>query len=209
MRAENIYIELQRLNLILREETGVAAPHVCLAYASSARIYDTISNVALMYHHEGSTREAVLMFNFFLDNEEEEIVGDASFAKTMMLFMSKATGVGMQAEGDIVELLFAIATKIRLKPATLPVWFVPKRNNSTHANAMDPGKAPYDDFPLFYLLLHFVHHEGSVGDFARTGLLYLVEAASHSEVLEGWLIESDLATLMASGLGALYSQLSR
>lgn len=27
--------------------------------------------------------------------------------------------------------------------------------------------------------------------------------------LEQWIVESDLATLMASGLGALYSQLSR
>ncbi len=54
-----------------------------------------------------------------------------------------------------------------------------------------------------------MHHEGRVGDFARTGLLYIIEAASSSIDLEQWIVESDLATLMASGLGALYSQLSR
>jgi len=163
-----------------------------------------------MYHHKGSTREAVLMFSLLLDSEEEEIFGDAGFARSIMTFMSKAIVVGVQAEADIVELLFAIATKIRLKPATLPVWFVPVKNNGNRSNAMRPVEAPFeDDFPLFYLLLNYVHHEGSVGDFARTGLLYLVESTSHSEVLERWIIESDLATLMASGLGALYSQLNR
>ena len=54
-----------------------------------------------------------------------------------------------------------------------------------------------------------MHHDGKSGDFARTGLLYLIESATHSASLEQWIIESDLATLMASGLGALYSQLSR
>ena len=62
---------------------------------------------------------------------------------------------------------------------------------------------------MFYLLLDYVHHDGRVGDFARTGLLYIIEAASSSVELERWIVESDLATLMASGLGALYSQLSR
>lgn len=147
------------------------------------------------------------MFSLLLDSEEEESFGDTGFAKSIMTFMSKATVVGVQAEADIVELLFAIATKIRLKPATLPVWFVPVKNNG---NRPSPEEAPFkDDFPLFYLLLQYVHHEGSIGDFARTGLLYLVESTSHSEVLERWIVESDLATLMASGLGALYSQLSR
>ncbi|KAK9367392.1 Retinoic acid induced 16-like protein-domain-containing protein [Lipomyces kononenkoae] len=66
-----------------------------------------------------------------------------------------------------------------------------------------------DDFPLFCFLLEFIHHEGRAGEFARTGLLYIVELALPSSSLEQWILESDLGTLMASGLGALYSQLSR
>ena len=163
-----------------------------------------------MYHHEGITREAVLMFSLLLDSEGEEISGDAGFAKSIMTFLSKAAVIGVDAEGEIVELLFGISTKIRVKPDILPVWFIPKRSKGNGSNTTRSVEATYeDDFPLFYLLLHYVHHEGSVGDFARTGLLYLVESASHSDALEGWIIESDLATLMASGLGALYSQLSR
>ncbi|KAK9326440.1 Retinoic acid induced 16-like protein-domain-containing protein [Lipomyces orientalis] len=66
-----------------------------------------------------------------------------------------------------------------------------------------------NDFPLFYFLLEFIHHEDKAGEFARTGLLYIVESAWPSSPLEQWIIESDFGTLMASGLGALYSQLSR
>ncbi|KAK9376939.1 Retinoic acid induced 16-like protein-domain-containing protein [Lipomyces chichibuensis] len=66
-----------------------------------------------------------------------------------------------------------------------------------------------NNFPLFYFLLEFIHHEGRTGQFARTGLLYIVELAWPSSPLEQWILESDFGTLMASGLGALYSQLSR
>jgi hypothetical protein len=151
-----------------------------------------------------------------------------------MHFMDKVAGsgamvVGVETEGEIVELLFGIAAKIRLQPDILPMWFTTR---SDHVNGMSglgisdgsqddilgtakvgatitEGITRQEDFPLFYLLINYVHHEGRVGDFARTGLLYLIESASNSESLETWLVESDLATLMASGLGALYSQLSR
>lgn len=53
-----------------------------------------------------------------------------------------------------------------------------------------------------------VHLEGRTGDFARTGMLYLIETASSSADLELWMVDSDLATYMASALGALYSSLS-
>ncbi|KAK9463779.1 Retinoic acid induced 16-like protein-domain-containing protein [Lipomyces oligophaga] len=64
-------------------------------------------------------------------------------------------------------------------------------------------------FPLFYFLLDFIHHEGKCGEFARTGILYIIECALPDTALEGWILKSDFGTLMASGLGAVYSQLSR
>ncbi|KAL5598754.1 hypothetical protein BROUX41_003910 [Berkeleyomyces rouxiae] len=71
------------------------------------------------------------------------------------------------------------------------------------------GRTQKQDFPLFYVLMEYIHHEGKIGDFARTGLLYIIEASSSSAALEQWIVESDLSTLMATGLGAQYSQLSR
>lgn len=119
-----------------------------------------------------------------------------------------------------MELLFGVANNIRLQPDILPAWFAPRnegldgqeggggQRQSVSGKEFE-GATRKDDFPLFYLLVEYVHHEGRAGDFARTGLLYLIETASRSKHLERWLIESDLATLMATGLGALYSQLGR
>ncbi len=124
------------------------------------------------------------------------------------------------AASRVVELAFNITTKIRLDPDILPAWFQAgqaaaaaqhQRSISSGSNGNDrfTGKSQRADFPLFYILMDYIHHEGKVGDFARTGLLYIIEAASNSAALEQWIVESDLSTLMATGLGALYSQLSR
>jgi Retinoic acid induced 16-like protein/Family of unknown function (DUF5917) len=115
--------------------------------------------------------------------------------------------VDEDTEASLIELLFSICTKIRLDPDILPAWFHPERDRS-QARSLQ-GETRRSQFPLFYVLVQYVHHDGPVGDFSRTGLLYLTETAAKSKPLETWMIESDLAPQMASGLGALYSRLSR
>ncbi|KAK7205614.1 Retinoic acid induced 16-like protein-domain-containing protein [Myxozyma melibiosi] len=66
-----------------------------------------------------------------------------------------------------------------------------------------------NDFPLFHFLLDFIYHDGKSGEFSRTGIIFIVESAHPGSSLERWILDSDFGTLMASGLGALYSQLSR
>lgn len=136
-----------------------------------------------------------------------------------MNLLVRITGVnsirlGRETEVEIVELSFNITTKIRLDPEILPVWFKAQERGGSSESEEDAhekftGKTHKEDFPLFYLLIDYIHDEGRIGDFARTGLLYIIEAASNSVALEQWIVESDLATMMATGLGALYSQLSR
>ncbi|CAG8498532.1 10297_t:CDS:2, partial [Ambispora gerdemannii] len=70
----------------------------------------------------------------------------------------------------------------------------------------EPDKPEYE-FLLFTYLLRFVHREGRSGDFARTGLLFIMELAV--DQLGDFIVESDFATIMSAGLGALYSQLPR
>lgn len=108
-----------------------------------------------------------------------------------------------------MEVLFGVAAKLRLQSELLSTWFRPSKKTWALPTDHQQGRADREEFPLFYLTLDYVYHDGRSGDFARTGLLYLIESAAHSAALEQWIIESDLATLMASGLGALYSQLSR
>lgn len=159
-------------------------------------------------------------FATLIDSEEEDFVENDVFSKSLMTLLVRITGANSirldsDTEVEVVELSFNITTKIRLDPEILPAWFTAqdRREESEQmkrdAHQNFAGKTHKEDFPLFYLLIDYIHHEGRIGDFARTGLLYIIEAASNSVDLERWIVESDLATLMATGLGALYSQLSR
>lgn len=159
------------------------------------------------------------LFATLIDSEEEDFVDNDAFSKSLMNLLVRITGansirLGSETVVEVVELSFNITTKIRLDPEILPAWFTAKHHDESEAAQRDAhekftGKTHKEDFPLFYLLIDYIHEEGRTGDFARTGLLYIIEAASNSLALEQWIVESDLATLMATGLGALYSQLSR
>ncbi len=175
------------------------------------------------FRDEGVTRAAISLYGALIE-DEDEFLQDADFARSLMDLTeieleSDAAEPSVETKTAIVELRFEVAAKIRLQPEILPAWFRPghalglQYNGSTNGRS-DLGDArgsssSKDDFPLFFSLLDYVHSESPIGDFARTGLLYIIEAASSVPELERWVVESDLATLMASGLGALYSQLNR
>jgi hypothetical protein len=217
--AENIRESLQDLTAILSDESRRPLPHPCITFASSKQIYIPIGKIATTSYNEGIIREAVALFATLIDSEEESFVENDAFSKSLMNLLVRITGansirLGSDTEVEVVELSFNITTKIRLDPEILPAWFTAQEHEenssqSQGAHEKFTGKTHKEDFPLFYLLIDYIHHEGRIGDFARTGLLYIIEAASSSVALEQWIVESDLATLMATGLGALYSQLSR
>lgn len=208
----------QALAAILSDEARSPAPHLCLSFAAGQQIYTAISKIAATSHDEGLVRDAVTVYSALIDSEEEDFLENDVFAASLMNFVGRTIGsgglgVGEDIEADIVELLFGIAAKIRLQPEILPVWFTTTGGDADGRPANQKtdfaGVTQKEDFPLCYQLIDHVHHEGRIGDFARTGLLYIFESASKSMTLEGWIVNSDLPTLMATGLGALYSQLSR
>lgn len=175
-----------------------------------------IGKIATTSHNEWIIKEAVLFFATLIESEEEAFVENPSFSASLTNLLVRITGVnsvrlGLDTESRVVELAFNITTKIRLDPEILPAWFKAssQQDPDTNKDNKFAGRTQRGDFPLFYILMDYIHHEGKVGDFARTGLLYIIEAASSSTALEQWIVESDLSTLMATGLGALYSQLSR
>lgn len=177
-----------------------------------------VLKIALVSNNERVVHEALDFFNILVDSEVGDFLENDGFANDLITFVDNISSSGsivasVHTEGKTVEILFGIATKLRLHPEILPVWFRPRTHKAASAlgspGGVSPSKSSKTEFPLFYFLLDYVHHDGRVGDFARTGLLYLIESAVHTEELEKWIVESDLATLMASGLGALYSRLSR
>ncbi|RKF82192.1 hypothetical protein GcM3_027023 [Golovinomyces cichoracearum] len=217
--AHQIRSSLLDLTTILSHESRQPLPHPCILYASSENIYLKIEEIAVLSHNEGIIRESVAIFATLIESEEEGFVENQNFSKSLMRLLTQITraqipNLGLDLEIEVVELSFNITTKIRLDPDVLPAWFMPQTRVEDPEAELDlqekfTGKTNREDFPLLYLLIDYIRHEGRIGDFARTGLLYIIEAASNSIALEQWIIESDLATLMATGLGALYSQLSR
>ncbi|GAB1213342.1 hypothetical protein ATERTT37_002491 [Aspergillus terreus] len=202
---------IERLNSVLSDESRGPAPHPCLAYAASSQIFVTVTKLALSSYDDATLRSATIFFNTLIDSEVDGVVDNRLFARALVDLVRRADKHSEDVEGRLVELLFGVANNIRLQPTILPAWFAPRSDeqerDQQNTGAEFAGATRKDDFPLFYLLVEYVHHAGRAGDFARTGLLYLIETASRSKDLERWLIESDLATLMATGLGALYSQL--
>ncbi|KAH6953087.1 hypothetical protein HG530_000259 [Fusarium avenaceum] len=219
--AETLEIRLQELTNILSDESRRPLPHPCIQYCSIKQIYVPIGKIATTSYNEWIIKEAVLFFATLIESEEEAFVENQTFSASLTNLLVRITGInsvrlGLDTESRVVELAFNITTKIRLDPSILPAWFkthrgVALQNREKNENSRQAfiGRTQKADFPLFYILMDYIHHEGKVGDFARTGLLYIIEAASSSGPLEQWIVESDLSTLMATGLGALYSQLSR
>ncbi|KAF9917120.1 hypothetical protein BX616_001896 [Lobosporangium transversale] len=79
---------------------------------------------------------------------------------------------------------------------------------NTHAipQVAPTPKSDYE-FLLFTYLSKFVHREGKGGDFARTGLLFIMELATGS--LGEYIMETDFTSFLSAGVGASYSQLPR
>ncbi|KAK3935873.1 Retinoic acid induced 16-like protein-domain-containing protein [Diplogelasinospora grovesii] len=219
--AEYIEIRLQELTNLLSDESRRPLPHPCITFAATKQVYIPVAKIATTSYNEWIIKEAVLFFATLIESEEEAFVENDNFSASLTNLLVRITGansirLGADTEARVVELAFNITTKIRLDPEILPAWFKTRQSEGTPEEKQQlderekfTGRTQKQDFPLFYLLIDYIHHEGKVGDFARTGLLYIIEAASSSVALEQWIVESDLSTLMATGLGALYSQLSR
>ncbi|KAF2723959.1 hypothetical protein K431DRAFT_282653 [Polychaeton citri CBS 116435] len=216
---DQLRISLDRIAQLLRDETRAPVPHLCLQFASGNQIYTTVSRAAAISHCEPVVAATVSVYSALIDSEEEDFLTSSPFAKSLMRMVKSVVDngnvrIGIETETAILELLFTITAKIRLQPEILPYWFASTAKPEIEDVFVKEkqrfvGLTAKEDFPLCYLLIDRVHHEGRIGDFARTGLLYIFEATGRSSSLEAWVISSDLATLMASGLGALYSQLSR
>lgn len=102
----------------------------------------------------------------------------------------------------------------------------------SHPSSRHTGTAHHFEFLLFTYLLRFAHREGSTGDTARAGLLFLFDIAFLTETEEGgdnlylpsdkdgndilqeardalgeFILEGDFTDVMAAGLGAIWSLL--
>ncbi|KAF2862419.1 hypothetical protein K470DRAFT_256054 [Piedraia hortae CBS 480.64] len=200
VRARNrLKTHLDRLIVILRHDIRALLPHLCVQFAAHHRIYEIVECAAASFD-VGLLGSSVTLFAILADCDEEGFLGNENFSSSLIRLSRLAVERAEPTITAIVyELLFIITAKIRLQPEILPVWF---------RSLSEEKSSQRDEFPLAYLLVDRVHCEGRIGDFSRTGLLYIFEATASDELAK-WMVTSDLPPLMASGLGALYSQLGR
>ncbi|KAH9946164.1 Retinoic acid induced 16-like protein-domain-containing protein [Epithele typhae] len=86
-------------------------------------------------------------------------------------------------------------------PSTPPPQSSPSPSQQTEISAMGSSitKKPEYEFLLFNYLLRFVHREGQIGDFARAGLLFLMDVAmSPLDPSPHKLVEEDLSSSIST-----------
>lgn len=116
--------------------------------------------------------------------------------------------------------LLMLASKFKSEPGLLPRWFELLQDSERQPSpeTLRDGSSPPSSagqkvtmMPLLHLLLEFSVHENPVGEYARMGIVYMVESLRAQDTsLVRWFVESSgLAATLASGLGAMYSQVSR
>ena len=212
---ENVRICLNRLAELLNDDQRGPTPHLCVSFAATSRILVLVARISAAFQNDAVTQEALSICSLLIDSEEEAFLEDKGFADALPEFIESVQKSVRRVndhdiESSMVELLFGIAAKLRVEPHVLRVWFRPEKPEEDNEDLSDDERRTrWEEFPLFYILLSYVPSEGRAGEFGRMGLLYIIEMASSSSDLEKWLVGGDMAALMASSLGALYSQLGR
>ena len=185
-----------------------------MQYVATTRLYVLVSSLGLTARNDQIAKEAIRFYNLLIDREDEDFIEDTEFADKLNELargISHTSGVlTIETRTELVESLFAVTAKLRQRSSIPSAWFRPRDpTQDTLSASADLPLSQHQEFLLVFILLDYVHYDGKIGDFARTGILYILESASRSPVLERWVIESEISTVLASGLGALYSQLSR
>ncbi|KAI8640823.1 Retinoic acid induced 16-like protein-domain-containing protein [Parasitella parasitica] len=203
---------------------------VCMEYFLKHGVLQYLVNVSeKMDYPEGIRGESIRTIASMVDLLDDRFLVHNAVHKPTIKLLRFCVLDERQSEldhEDLVDLMYIICSKIHGFPALLNIFFHDKQwlttpqktsTTTTTTSALDAplmmpmaeiqAAPPEYEFLLFTYLLRYIHREGRSGDYARTGLLFLMEMAT--DQLGDFILESDFATIMAAGLGALYSQLPR
>lgn len=135
---------IKRLSDLLVEEEKRSAARLCMNFCYDQQIFIALSKMG-QAGSPGVIRECIAVFSMLIDNEEDDFLGQESFAQSLAFFLRDITSRNSKTfEGEVVELLFSIAAKIRMKPGILSAWFV---NNA--GDDSDSGRGTIDSRERF------------------------------------------------------------
>lgn len=190
-------------------------PGVCMEYFLKNGLLHYLVNVSeKMDYPQGIRRESIRTIASMVDILDDKfLVHSVVHTPTIKLLKFCVLDERQSALDHeyLVDLMYKICSKIHGVDGLLDIFFhkltTPQKITPPN-DKVDPPPAKVDpppeyEFLLFTYLLRFVHQD----DFARTGLLFLIEMAT--DKLGEFILTSDFATIVAASLDALYSQLPR
>ncbi|KAI9280810.1 Retinoic acid induced 16-like protein-domain-containing protein [Sporodiniella umbellata] len=205
------------VDLLVDEEArqGDATTGICMEYFLKHNVLQYLVNAAEKQDHPlGFRGEVIRTLASMVDLLDDRFLVHKAVhtpALRLLRFCVLDESQNELYTDDLVDLMYIICSKIHGFPALLNIFFHDTHWLTTPQRQRHEKKSTTDgltyEFFLFTYLLRFVHREGRSGDYARTGLLFLMEMAT--EQLGEFILTSDFATILAAGLGALYSQLPR
>ncbi|TYJ58554.1 hypothetical protein B9479_000764 [Cryptococcus floricola] len=170
-----------------------------------AEVLKAINNLVVLLSERFLIHNAVhrplrrLLRSCIGDEPEEKVDGGARVVGAAgMSDMAERRAGNEDIEGDLVDLMCVLCSKMRAYPPLLLIffhdkgWLQPGRSTDpalervmspTPSTVSNPStkastKAQHSfEFLLFSYLLRFVHREGRLGDFARAGLIFLFDIA--------------------------------
>ena len=170
---DQLHVCIDRIATLIREESRSSGEHLVIEYAAANRVYAVAARAASVSQYEPVIKAAVAVFAALVDSEEEDLLSNTPFVNRLMGLVRRVIESGhilitVDTETSILELLFTISAKIRLEPQILSFWF-----QSTAKPELEDvfvkekksfvGITQKDDFPLCYLLIDRVHHDGRIG----------------------------------------------
>lgn len=193
---------------LLDEETRAdrASPKACLEFAIQRDVFSWLLTLALSGPQE-LTVAIARSFTSLVEVQDDGFLTHEVVCKNVNLLLdhlAKRTHKVALLE-RMVDLLFAICSRIHHYPPLLAMFF---DTASWHDRAGASSDIRHEEeFLIFYQLMDNMHQPDRLGDFCRTGLLYILNASKDNEDVQKWIGESELPTFLAVGIGSNYSAL--
>ena len=147
-------------------------------------------------------KEVIICLSQLLDANDDEFSG-RNIVLNCLNHIALDYYPDPEYDANLVYLLFSISTFLKSNPSLLHKLL---ENKAYHIAYRTPSK---EQSPAFHALLNYTHFDGATGDFARTGILNFVEVLVKEPQFQDWVESNGLPEVMAAGLGALFSQLTR
>ena len=199
--------EMARMLLEEEAQLGPSVPGGCFVFFQRHGLAAVLAESFKAEVYVGLRVQVLVFFKTILERVDSRFI-EAVYVPTLHILDSACSDPTFAGRHMwlIVDLYYVVCRKFKDNSVLLALIY---RDNLANAyqghGAVRTDKG--GDFPFFRNLLAFIHCDGKVGDYARSSVLFCLEAADG--ILDAFLQQSDFTDIVAAALGGLYSQLPR